>query len=686
MPDCNDPRSRQDDDWYAQSVRAHSTRECERIASPMSSAWGRGRMTGDVVQDMRMIRDVSRNLARTHGLPKECRVDLAAIGDIGAGLAGFEDAPSSFTRPYILLDKEPYESCDPADVLNVYGGIVLHETGHVQHTRDFYVRLSHGLSGDRRVYENLLEDERIEELVRRESPGFAPYIQAAKRAILEEKEPGQVGLQWDTLPDLDKVHSLIFDFIRCPHLITDEMQRWTTISGECVFTTLRASFPAGPATEADVVRYADVLMDLVKRLQGLYAKDDPPPVGDTNGGAGTSGGAAVPGGPDERAARRHRQRIADGEDHALSGATSLEECVERLVREAVAREQVRASVEAEGLLQLAIDLENAGDAVTARAGRRFSLPEINRVLDRCATVRRPLDPNEVRELQQMERERVSEGDSWDWETQRRTVITHPIPDDENRRAYAAARQTVRAQVAAMRAVFSQRLGRRTCQTRELTQGQLDRRRLGRAGFTDRIFRRVDERTERGLALCVLLDASGSMAAGTPPRSVAALEVAVLVAESLRGLPAVELEMYSHTSCADKATDCLVQYLYGRSNPDVAAIGSYRPGRMNYDHQAILTAATLFRANTKNSNRLMLVVSDGMPNGIMYRGASAVQVTRDAVESVRGRGIQVLNVAIADFHSEAIFGRGHVAKFTDLGRLVQDMRRLLTEIVRKATAG
>jgi len=48
--------------------------------------------------------------------------------------------------------------------------------------------------------------------------------------------------------------------------------------------------------------------------------------------------------------------------------------------------------------------------------------------------------------------------------------------------------------------------------------------------------------------------------------------------------------------------------------------------------------------------------------------------------LRQRGVRVINVAIEDYDSEAIFGASHVLKFPDLGRLVADMRALLTRLV------
>ena len=161
----------------------------------------------------------------------------------------------------------------------------------------------------------------------------------------------------------------------------------------------------------------------------------------------------------------------------------------------------------------------------------------------------------------------------------------------------------------------------------------------------------------------------------------ALQAAVLLTESLKGIGGIELEVYAHTSCKDQEQDCLVRYLFGRKNPVPAAIGSYSPKSSNYDHQAILTAARLFEENTVSPRRLMLVVSDGFPSGTGYEGEPAIAATRESVAKVRRRGMGILNIAVDDFRSEDIFGGSNVVKFVDLGRMVSDLRNLMVRIVR-----
>lgn len=729
--------SHRDDDWFAQSVRAHQERGIGPSPTP---EWTIRRHYGkDPAVDLRVLRDLVRNLVRVHGVGKECRVELAVLGQAGAGATVFEGAPRRFDKPVIYLDKDVYETCDRRLVRDVYCGLGIHEAGHVLHTRRFFCRKPGDVSPRQRMWENLLEDARIEELARQDSPGFGGFLDATRQELLERGELGQALANWDSLPDLDKLRALTCAFIRCPHLIAEAhaIRTWRTIHGETVFDTLRAILRAAPQSEADVERYAAALEAMHERIEKSYAgsgpglaMDDRTDETDSTGPDGAS--TPRPSGPARGADRPprdavadealRRQSEADREDRRFdrehghgseppradaSATAAALRLAEKLAAsekpdsesppdllEAMLRLEETEPANVQRLLEEAARLEREADrrkALAGRQGRRFGAAEMERMLDRYCTVNRPLDLGETAALVRADRERVRVADCWEWDADRRTVIRHPLPDAAARGKYLAARDLVRGHVAAMRRVFRLRLGTRSWRETERREGRLHRRMLGRAAVTDRLYFRWNVRRGEGAALCLLLDESGSMGAceaadevAKPVKAAAALRVAALAAEALRGLPGVELEVYSHTSCGPDDRDCLVRYLFGTANPDPASIGAYGRGCQNYDHQAILAAADLFRENTANENRILLVVSDGQPAGFNYGGAPAVRAARDAVETVRRKGIRVMAVAIEDYNCEAIYGPRHVVKFTDLGQLVSDMRKLVVRTVGQAT--
>ena len=79
---------------------------------------------------------------------------------------------------------------------------------------------------------------------------------------------------------------------------------------------------------------------------------------------------------------------------------------------------------------------------------------------------------------------------------------------------------------------------------------------------------------------------------------------------------------------------------------------------------------------------MIGLSDGTPCGHNYGGVSAIQLTKEAVGKLERKGIYVLNVAITSYKSEDMFK--NVLKFTDLSDLINNMRKLITRIIKQAT--
>lgn len=681
-------------DWYEIACQQNHEREESLATSPLSRFWS-SRLHGaskNDLDDMLTIRDAVRGVLRAHGLPKACSVDLATISQIGAGAAGFKDAPDDFQQPYILLDKSVYHSGEREHLLDIYCGIGLHEAQHILSTRDFYLRMHARRKTPFLItlFENLWEDERIEALVCAQSPGFSPYLQAMKQHLLIRAESGRAINDFDKLSsDMDRIHALMFAFVRFPHYIPASIREWTAANGECVFETLRSLFPHPPRDESDVAEFAARIKDLWDRLRNLYPKTaDPASIAKATGGVVTK----------DVGNRIVRQLMADAEDRARTPKKSdpksvadrlLEEAlqIDHAARDPITPPQLRDELAgaAEELIQRAIAAEQPGGAKCQE--RRFGLQDLQRIQQTLSKIQEALTKDESEQLSQLNQENKTFAENWSWGQERRTEVeTCQADQDAIRLRYDEAYQIVSDHVRALREVFRIPANERSTIERDLTRGRPDPRRLAKARITGRVFQRVVQQQRSGrLAICLLLDESGSMEEGYPiKKSDVALQIAVLMAESLKNAPGVELEIYSHTSGSDQK-NCLVRHLYGKHNRDRYAIGCYASDTManNYDHQAISTVAKLFRESTNYRNRWLIVVSDGFPNGAQYQGQRAVKATAEVVAQVRKQGIHVLNIAIDDVKSEVIFGKDHILKFTDLGALVPNIRKLLVRLFRKS---
>ena len=685
-------------DYYDTLMTKESSRLKELGSSFLSSRWSRGKSKSEearqIVYDLLNIQETVRSLVKIHGVISGTSFGIASIKDAvgGAGASGFKNL-LEFKEPYILLDRSIYDECDDVEILDVYCGIGLHEASHINHTRKMFRRLADGeLCGRRKLWENLFEDERVEELVREESPGFSPYLQAIKVVLMLRKE---ADVKFDDLSDMDKICFIIFTFIRIPEKLTDDMKLWKDLKDRCIYEELREMFPIMPITEDDVEEYGRLLEEFFKEEEDFYSE-----LGDKS----TSDVVESLCGKDadkksamdvyKRISKSAAQRKVDEEDS---------EKLEKLKLRMDDLDKIGAGLDLADdsnyeKKSSIIDASKSSLSATEkkifkkRLGKRFGILELEKLVRRLSEVK-GLSVGESGELSKAAEERLEFGDQWEYSEfdslgcKRRTVIVHPKVTDKLETKYKLGLSFVRDSVNRMRAVFRFRLGVHNYTETELLEGHLHKRMLGRAVVSERLFSRSYTRVDKGLSLCLLLDESGSMGGchtlfKYDTRASIVQKIAILIAEAVRKVPSIELEIYSYGSCGENDKDCLIKYLYGKENSRVESLAGYEGSVQNYDHIAIKTAGDLFLRNTTNPNRMMLVMSDGAPAGYDYGGSKAEAVTKRAVEDLEKKGITVINIAINAYKSERMFK--HVIKFLDMNDLINKMRRLIVKIVKQVT--
>lgn len=178
-----------------------------------------------------------------------------------------------------------------------------------------------------------------------------------------------------------------------------------------------------------------------------------------------------------------------------------------------------------------------------------------------------------------------------------------------------------------------------------------------------------------LAVCVLIDESGSMACGR--RMVSARRAAILLNEALKNQPGVELFIYGHS--ADQlysgATEINIYKEGKTSNP--FALGSARARYENRDGTAIYEVANRVRKLTTN-HILMFVVSDGYPAAHRYGGESAIIDVRNNVDKVEKMDTDVVQISIEYIaHARRMF-----RNYIDISGDVANMSKNLSNVVKK----
>ena len=202
---------------------------------------------------------------------------------------------------------------------------------------------------------------------------------------------------------------LIFSFLRCPHLLTEEMKTWKSMTGFPVYTDLRKMLRSMPKTEREVAELAKEIDDYYRKVtKSLDDLTDDDAKSMAGGGSGTEGSDSGDSGASEsteptkreimeamqKIRKHHKQRHEDGLD-----SDAVEEATRKEKKESGSiGERDRDSVERDGgedkAESRAKKHRKEADKIAEDREGRFGELEIARMLRRFGTVTEGLDLSE----------------------------------------------------------------------------------------------------------------------------------------------------------------------------------------------------------------------------------------------------------------------------------------------------
>lgn len=178
-------------------------------------------------------------------------------------------------------------------------------------------------------------------------------------------------------------------------------------------------------------------------------------------------------------------------------------------------------------------------------------------------------------------------------------------------------------------------------------------------------------------VCVLVDQSGSMYG---PKMNLARQAAVLLNESLKDLPGIDLYIYGHSADENMDGDtCIYSYREGSKYKPPYALSDATEHRNNRDGVAILEVAQRVRKQTQD-NCIMFVLSDGQPvarNG--YSGWIGIQDTKKKVKQVEKMGFTVIQISIDYVH----YAKEMFDNVISLEYDIANLPKRLSQIIKKA---
>ena len=209
---------------------------------------------------------------------------------------------------------------------------------------------------------------------------------------------------------------------------------------------------------------------------------------------------------------------------------------------------------------------------------------------------------------------------------------------------------------------------------------------------DRVMSVRDTVSAKKIAVCLLVDESGSMGSGSGSKSEMARDVAIILAEGLKGVNGITVNIYGHSAeiNAPGKGHCygavMLEYVSPRKS-DLASCMQIHGRGENHDGFAIQHTANQFlRDHSDATRKIMFVISDGQPAGSYYGGVKAVEHVRNVSDACRGRGLEVYGIGVLSAFSlevaNRLYGKDKCVVLSDVKSSIGVMTRFLRQVASK----
>lgn len=206
---------------------------------------------------------------------------------------------------------------------------------------------------------------------------------------------------------------------------------------------------------------------------------------------------------------------------------------------------------------------------------------------------------------------------------------------------------------------------------------------------DRVMTKTDVVSSKNIAICLLVDESGSMGAGN--RVTYAREMAVVLAESLKGMEGISVSIYGHTAeeyiGGSYCNGVVIREYLSPRQRDAASCMEINARSQNHDSYAILHTANLFNKDYDSYDRkIMFVVSDGEPAGTSYGGKQARDHMLQVSKACEKRRVEVYGIGVDNAYSESageqMYGKDRFVILKDVKSSLGIITRFIRQIAMK----
>ena len=198
---------------------------------------------------------------------------------------------------------------------------------------------------------------------------------------------------------------------------------------------------------------------------------------------------------------------------------------------------------------------------------------------------------------------------------------------------------------------------------------------------DRIMFRRDEIHDKNIAICLLVDESGSMAGR---KIESARDVAISLAQGMKGIDGVSVSIYGHTA-EEQDCDCTIREYFTPRVTDMSTCMQMEGRSQNHDGFAIQHTANAFNRDYGSYERkIMFVVSDGSPAGTDYGGREAMDHTKKVVLCCRQLlNTEIYGIGIANAYNNStgirMYGENNFVVLNDISSSLQIIARFIRQV-------
>lgn len=273
---------------------------------------------------------------------------------------------------------------------------------------------------------------------------------------------------------------------------------------------------------------------------------------------------------------------------------------------------------------------------------------------------------------------------------KKTLFTKVVSTSEDKFEYDRIKKRVSKYIPSLRRILVSQSKDYDYIIHGCRSGLLDTTKLAEAyQGVPQVYQRLGHVTTSRIAVCILVDESGSM--DWNGKDYTARTSAILLNEALSSVPGVELYIYGHSADyivdpeskdrlrSSGAIDITIYKEPGMKKEDYFGLAQITAKFENRDGDAILNTAKRIRRFTKD-HCILFVISDGEPCADRYCGSEAHKHTKQCINKVES----TLDMDVIGICIDRVRGVGDMySKYIDLTKDLSNFAKELGKIIKKS---